>query len=133
MEEKIFRFILGFLIMPFLYMRYSFVLFLPILFYVGINDFIVLMFIYNVFYGFIMGNIGLMKYWTKFLQNILNVKYNIKGEWKYGDMHTYNIWSYPILVVRNKEYKISLSVNGGNVYDKDDNIRRKAIVYWLFY
>lgn len=48
-------------------------------------------------------------------------------------MHSYSVWSYPILSVNGKEYNLSIAVMGGNLYDEDDNIRRMAIVYSLLH
>lgn len=74
-----------------------------------------------------------MKYWTLLWQNIFNVKYEIKGQWTSPMMHSYSVWSYPILSVNGKEYNLSIAVMGGNLYDEDDNIRRMAIVYSLLH
>jgi hypothetical protein len=123
----------GLIAMPFLYMRYSFVFFLPMLFIEGIPSeaFFYMWFIYALFFVFIMGNCGVMRYWTKLFEWIFSVKYNINGQWTSDMLHSHSVWSHPILQVREKEYKLSIAVMGGNLYDEEDNLRRKAIVYWL--
>lgn len=123
----------GLIAMPFLYMRYSFVFFLPILFIDEMprEVFLIMWGMYALFFGFIMGNCGVMKYWTKLFEWMFGVKYNIKGQWTSDMLHSHSVWSHPILQVREKEYKLSIAVMGGNLYDEEDNLRRKAVVYWL--
>ena len=119
----------GLIVMPFLYTRYSIVFFIPLI--IAKQEFIFLWFMYAVFFGFIMGNCGVMKYWTKLFQLIFKVKYSIIGQWTSDMMHSYSVWSHPILKVREKEYNLTVAIMGGNLYAVDDNLRRKAIVYWL--
>lgn len=123
----------GLISIPLLYGRYSFVFFLPMLFIDGIPSevFFIMWFIYALFFGFIMGNCGVMRYWTKLFEWIFSVKYNINGQWTSDMLHSYSVWSHPILQVREKEYMLSIAVMGGNLYNKEDNLRRKAIFYWL--
>lgn len=129
----ILRRILGLILMPFLYARYNFILFLPLLYIDGYTSemFFVCSFIYTLTFAIFMGNMGLMKYWTKLFVKILNVKYEILGYWTSDTIFSYNDWTFPILKVRDKEYKLMISIGGGNLYEKDDNLRRKSIVYWL--
>lgn len=127
------RRIFGLFLMPLLYIRYSFVFFLPLLFIkeLGSEAFFVMWFIYAIFFGFIMGNCGVMKYWTKLFQRLFKIKYTLGGQWTSDMLHSHSIWSHPILIVNEKEYKLSIAIMGGNLYEEDDNIRRKAIVYSL--
>ncbi len=78
-----------------------------------------------------MGNFGVMHHWTKLFQWIFKVKYDTPRQWASEMLHSYSVWSYPILRVREKEYKLKIGIMGGNLYENEDNIRRKAIVYWL--
>jgi hypothetical protein len=123
----------GLIVMPFLYARYSFVFFAPILFIDGVTYelFFVICFIYALFFGIIMGNFGVMHHCTKLFQWIFKVKYDTPRQWASEMLHSYSVWSYPILRVREKEYKLKIGIMGGNLYENEDNIRRKAIVYWL--
>lgn len=122
-------------ILPFLYIRYSFVFFLPLLFIEniseGINAFIICWFIYAVFIAFIMGNCGVMEYWTKLIQHITGTKYEISDSYKNNYIAFNSVWSYKKLLVKGKEYKLEIAIMGGNLYDEEDNLRRKAIVYWM--
>lgn len=128
------RRILGIFILPFLYVRYSFIFFTPILFIENIPNeyFLFLWFIYVIFAINVMGVFGLFKYWTKLFQWIFKVKYERVGYWMTEFMHSYSVWSHPIIKVRNKEYKLAISVMGGNLYEEEDKIRRTAIFYWFF-
>lgn len=119
----------GLMVIPFLYTRYSIVFFIPLI--VLRQEFIIIWFLYALFFGFIMGNCGVMQYWTKLFQFIFKVKYDIVGQWTSDMMHSHSVWSHPILKVREKKYELSIAVMGGNLYEEEDNLRRKAIVYWL--
>jgi len=120
---KILRIILGFFIAPIDYGIES-----P-------NPFELFLFMwvtYMLFFGFIMGNCGVLKYWSKFIQRIFNIKYKTNGQWTDDMLHSFSVWSHPILVIHEKEYKFSVAKMGGNLYNEEDNLRRKAILYWLF-
>lgn len=119
----------GLISLPLLYARYSIVFFIPLIIFQ--KEFIIIWFIYALFFGFIMGNCGVMQYWTKLFQLVFKVRYEIVGQWTSDMMYSYSVWSNPILKIREKEYKLSIAVMGGNLYEAEDNLRRKAIVYWL--
>jgi hypothetical protein len=119
----------GLISLPFLYTRYSIIFFIPLILIK--QEFIIIWFLYALFFSFIMKNCGVMQYWTKLFQLIFKVKYEIVGQWTSDMMHSYSVWSHPILKIREKEYKLSIAVMGGNLYQEEDNLRRKAIVYWL--
>lgn len=119
----------GLIVMPLLYTRYSIALFITLI--IIKQEFIIIWFLYALCFGFIMGNCGVMKYWTKLFQLVFKVKYDITGQWTSDMMHSYSVWSHPILKVKEKEYKLSISIMGGNLYEEEDNLRRKAIAYWL--
>ena len=87
---------------------------------------------YSVIFAFLMGNLGLMKYWSKLWMFIFNVKYEVTGYWSSRNLHSFTVWSYPIVMVNNKNYKLTLAVMGSNLYDEDDVIRRKSIVLSMF-
>ena len=133
--------ILGLLLAPLLYARYSFILFSPFAIYAmtKTNDYSTILevwlfvwFVYAVFFGVIMGNFGIMHYWSKLWCKILRVKYEIIENDTSDEMYLFSVWSHPILKVKGKEYQLSIAVMGGNLYEEDDNIRRKAIIYYLF-
>jgi len=123
----------GLIAIPFLYARYSIIIFIVITAIYWNEHWTEMLFamwgIYALFFVFVMGNCGVMKYWTLLWQKIFNVKYEIKGQWTSPMMHSHSVWSHPILSVNGKEYNLSIAVMGGNLYNEDDNIRRKAIVY----
>lgn len=131
---KLFKYLCGLIIIPILYIRYSLILFL--IFYLTnkceLEKITILWFIYAVFFGFIMGNCGVMKYWTKLFVYLFNIKYDIIGYWSSEIIHSHSMWSHPILKIGEKEWKLSIATRGGNLYNEDDNLRRKAIFYWLF-
>jgi len=88
-----------------------------------------------------MSVFGLMKYWTRFLQKLFNIKYEISGYWLNDESYLFLLLSYPILFlllsypilkINNKTYPTSIIVLGGNLYNEDDTLRRKAIFYWFF-
>lgn len=131
--------IIGLFLVPFLYTRYSFLLFLPFLIYsISFNYnketipfFLFIWFAYSILFAIIFGNFGLMSNWTKLIVKIFKINYKISGYWSSDMMYSFNIWEYPILIVKNKEYHLTISVSGGNLYEGEDNIRRKAIIYYL--
>lgn len=136
--------IIGILLLPFLYARYSFLIFIPFLIvltimYGEISLFLrlwfVVSFICGAFLSFVLGILGVLKYWTKFLVNVFKIDYKVVGNWTTSSAHSASLWSHPILELRgekNKKYELSIAVAGGNLYEEEDNIRRKAIVYYLF-
>jgi len=130
------RILMGIIILPFLYGRYSFILFLPFLFIYpwenGSAAFLTFSLIYSLFFGFIMGNLEVMNIWTKMFQRIFNIKYERKGDWTSNALHSFSTWSHPTIVVRGKTHKLAIKEMGGNLYNLDASIRRKAIFYWFF-
>ena len=130
LNNRIIKYIIGILLMPILYARYSIVLFTPLI----LNDlnFIILWMIYAIMFAFIMGICGVIKYWTKLFVWILRINYKVTGQWNSDSMYSFNIWWFPILNIGDKEYRLTISTSGGNIYEPEDNLRRKAIVYWLF-
>jgi len=122
------RRIFGIFMIPLLYGRYSFVLFLPVFFIDSVeNDVFYIWFLYYITFSILMGNLGGMEYWTKLIQWVFKVQYEIIGHWGY--MH--DLYSRPILKVRNKQYNLLISAMGGNIYEEEEIIRRKAIIYWF--
>jgi len=122
--------ICGIILLPFLYARYSLLVFIPFIYMYGPN-YIIAWFIYALFFLFIMSNCGVMNYWTQLFQWMFKVKYETNKYWSSEMIRSYSIWSYPVLKVRGKEYELSIAVGGSNLYDENVNIRRKAIFYWF--
>ena len=131
----LFRRTCGLIALPLLYIRYSFALFFPMLFIDGVtgNEVFIIWSIYVLVFVFIMGNCEVMHHWTKLFAWIFNVKYDILGKWTHGMVHSNSVWAHPILKVRDKEYKLTIAVMGGNIYNEYDILRRKAIVFWLLF
>ena len=77
--SKTSRYIIGLIILPLLYIRYSFILFIPLLLLSEIptNNIYVLWFLYVLLFGFLMGNCGLLSSWSKLFVSILDIKYEI--------------------------------------------------------
>jgi hypothetical protein len=86
--------------------------------------------IYGCCFSLIM-SIGLMDETTRMLVRVLGIKYKVNGVWTDNMVHSANYFTHPILVIGDKEYKLSVSIGGGNTYNEHDNIRRKAIIYSL--
>lgn len=134
--KRYIRILMGVLLMPFMYARYSPAFFLPILFIdIGGSNFeafAIISFIYALFFSFIMGNLNVMNGYTKLIQRLLGVEYEEKGEWMKSVMHSHSIWTHPIIEVRGKDYECAFTEMGGALYDVEAKKRRFAIVRWLF-
>lgn len=130
---KLLRRILGVVLTPILYSRWSVVL-IPILLLMGIpHDAVIpLWFFYTVFSVNIMGIFGLLNPITKLIQRLLKLEYTEGRDWSSKMMHSANIWSHPTLIIEGREYKRMFSVAGGNIHDEDVSIRRDAIFTYLF-
>lgn len=133
MKAKLFRRIIGIILLPFLYIRYTFILFIPLFFIIDIptDKFFLIWFLYAVFFGFIMGNCGVMKYWTMLFEKIFKIEYDITGKWCNNTVGLGSIYSHPILKVRGKTYNVTLTKMGNALYEEHHNLRRKAIFLWF--
>lgn len=130
--KKILKRTLGLILLPFIYARYSALFFIPLLFHYGFRgDLIGVWFFYLVIFGFIMGNCGFLEIATKILQYFLKIKYEVTGQWTSNMAHSYSYWQHPTIKVNDKEYNLSIAIAGGNLYDYEDAVRRKAIWFWI--
>lgn len=119
------------LIMPLLYIRYALVVFFTISIIANSEKLFIIGLLYALIFGFIMGNLEGMELWVYIFKKILKVKYRVKN-YRSLIMHSHCVWSHPTLIIKNKEYEISVATSGGNLYEASANICRKAIVYYLW-
>lgn len=85
------------------------------------------MFIYNIVFVLLMSKFKLMKKWTDFLIKRLKIEYNVDDTWKDSASYFGILNEYPILKIGDKEYEIYLTTTDSNLYDREENIKRKAI------
>lgn len=134
--------IVGILLLPLLYIRWSFLLIMPICIYIKtidntatVGDLIGLGFlgwiIWGIFFGFIFGNCEAMIPITKWLHKVFKVEYLDKGSWESNMVHSHSMWIHPIIEIKGKEYKFSFASMGGNTYDSEANLRRSILFTWL--
>lgn len=138
--KKSLRVIMGIILMPVLYARYSFVFFLLLLprasseyDYPSVFSFCLMWIIYVIIFNLIMGHGDLINKLLKLIQKVFAIEYTLDGRWNRSDTYSFSHWHYPVLRVRDKKYNLRIAVMGGNTYTKESNILRKAIVYWMFY
>jgi hypothetical protein len=143
--KRIFNWILGVILLPFLYGRYGILVVAPLVFWLfqadqgwkehDINMFEVMgafYFMWIVFYGVLFGNCRVMNSWTKMWHKILGIEYTYKGQWTTDMMHSFSVWTHPKIEMKGKEYNFSYARMGGNLYDWEANMRRTLILKWLF-
>ena len=126
--------IIGLTLLPFLYMRWSFILIIPIGIYLGMSGEGVFMFwfIWVIFWGFVLGNCEGMIPLSKWLIKVFKVKYKRKLDWTSDMLHSHSVWSHPTVEIKGIDYQFSFASMGGNLYDPDANLRRKILFSWLF-
>jgi hypothetical protein len=124
--------LIGALLLPLMYIRVNVLLYIPLFWYIGI-DAIILIFVHFIVLGNIMGNFNLLNSLTKLIQRVFKIEYAIIDYWSSDILHSFPVWSHPVLKVRDDIYFLSVNSVGGNLYDKDVQIRRIAILYWFFY
>lgn len=123
--------------LPFIYARYSFVLFLPLLLnnnegydYPFYLPFVVISLTYVLFFSLI-GYSEIMVLYIKVFQKLTMVNFDIGKLWMRSDTYSYSHWKHPTLIINGKEIKISIAVMGGATYTYDYHLTRKAIFYTL--
>jgi hypothetical protein len=130
--------VIGIFLLPFLYVRYSFLVVVPAVI-VGIFKswdvnvvcaFTTVCFIVFTFFS-ITFLLIFLKYWTKLLIKVLKIEYKTESNWMSPVAHSGSVWSHPVLCINDKKFNITTSSSG--CYDEDISIRRKAIFYYLFY
>lgn len=130
---RIFKIIIGILLLPLLYARYSGVIFLligiftPLLF----EHLFMAWIFYSAWFVIFMGSARLMKYWAGLWVWIFRIKYSDEWDETPDVMHSASVWSHSILTVDGREYKVSIATMGGKTYDEDDHFARKAVIYSL--
>lgn len=133
--------VLGIILLPVLYARYQFVFGMAFahFFVQGIPDVksfflcsAICWFFISLFYAFLMGNFELMKYWANMWARIVRLKYKRTGTWTTGMIHSFSAWDHPTIQIEDKSYDLSVAAMGGNTYEADANITRKAIFIYLF-
>lgn len=131
--SKATKWVVGVLIMPLLYNRYSIVFFLLLLLYFQSENLLFASFIYSLLFAFLMGNLGLMKYWLKIFQYLFSVEYAVIGRWNSTITHSHSTWGHPTILVKSKIHEVTVVESGGNIYETEDCLLRKAIFYTLFF
>ncbi len=141
--------IVGLLLKPLLYARWSFVYTVPLLLVLvsnipsgttdttkEIENFLSMMFfmhfLYVAVFGFVFGNCEAMSPITKWLLKVFKVSYTRSYTWQKSDMHSYSAWEYPIVVINGKKYGFSIKTMGGAVYDSEASLQRKVLFTYLF-
>lgn len=148
--NKVFRIIIGVLLLPLLYARRFFLLvFIPMLFYrdsvmshtippdnmldVTIQALFVSIFATSLFY--IINN-GLIKVTTSLIQKCFKIKYISLNDWDKRSISSVGLSGtrYASIKVRGEVYNFNITCDGSSnqSYEEEDAIRRKAIFYWFF-
>ena len=144
--KKLFKKILGIILLPFLFGRAGILVVGPFAYWVmqqpdfasGSGDTTAFelagafYFVWVIFYGCLFGNCNVMNSWTRMWHKILGIKFKQLGEWNTRDMHSFSIWRYPKVELNGKTYELSYAENGGNLYEWEANMRRTLIMKHLF-
>ena len=142
--KRLFNWIFGVLLLHILHGRYGFLVIIPFVLWIYQDPtwrqseveiyqlVLAFYFMWVLFYGMLFGNCRVMNSWTRFWIKILGVKYKEKGQWTTDMMHSFSVWTHPLVEIKGKDYKFSYARMGGNLYDSDANMRRSIIFKWLF-
>lgn len=140
--------LIGLILLPFLYARWSFILFLPWAIPALLNNtscstgellqgmFIVWVF-YICVYQIVLGWGGPfkdnpMELITRWLIRILKVEYKECNEWHDPMMHSGSVWERDTIEIKGKKYTFSTATMGGNSYSGDSSLNRKILFTYLF-
>ena len=141
--------ILGIVLRPFLYARWSFILFLPWFIPSLLNNdscnsgpiiwgmFIVWVF-YICVYQLVMSwggpfETNPMEKITKWLMRILKVEYKNCRDWHDPMIHSGSVWNRDAIEIKGKKYSFSTPSMGGNSYSYDSSLNRKILFTWLLH
>ena len=130
--KKIGMALIGIVLLPLMYIRASSLFYVPFMWHYG-TDFLILWFVHCIVLGNLMGTFNLLNPLTNIIQRIFKIDYAVVDYWGCDIMHSFSVWSHPVLKIREKIYFISIPIMGGNLYEKDALIRRIAIVYWFIH
>ncbi len=131
--HNITRKLVGLLCLPILFNRvYSLIiLVLSLCFWnYPIDELLFFAFINFICFAFIMGICGGLNYITEFLVNFLNIKYTMHTNSSYTACACF--WNNITFSVNEKTFNTTIPVLGGNLYDAETVIKRKAIIRFLF-
>lgn len=130
--KKIGMALIGIMLLPLMYIRVSVLFYIPFMWHYG-TDFLILWFVHCIVLGNLMGTFNLLSPLTKIIQRVFKIEYAVVDYWTSDIMHSFSVWRHPVIKVRNNTYFLSVPAMGGNLYNEDVQIRRKAIVFWFFY
>jgi len=140
--KRIFNWILGVVLLPFFYGRYGFlvVFWFPLyLMNQGEIDFEIMWqmtlsisVMWSMAFWMLFGGCNVLESWTEWWMEILGVEYEYKGQWTTDMMHSFSVWTHPIIEIKGKEYKWIFARMGGNRYESDAVMNRRIIMNWLF-
>ena len=130
--------ILGLVLLPLLYVRWAFLLFLPICIYFMITDetvnidgviYFILFFwsIWGIIFSVLFGNFEIMTPVTKWLHKSFKVKYTYKKQ-----RNKDTLLSYFLVEINGKEHKLAFLDSWINMYDTEASLMRKILFIWLF-
>lgn len=127
--DNILKRLLGLILLPFLYARYTFVFFLPLLFTKwGFGMFVFCWVVFASFYSVLK----IMVPVSKLIVWYFDIKYKEIGQWCRPMMHSASVWSHPIVRINDRAYHFSYTTMGGTMYEGEEKLRRLAVHTWLF-
>lgn len=132
MKTKLLKHIIGYMLYPLLFARTGLLLTIPLLFNFHAGAWLVVSILYVMVFMLIIGSTGLLELILDGLIKLLRIKYEYKGQWTSGMLHSATAWDHPTYSVNGRDYDFVIATMGGNKYDPETSIKRKIITAYLF-
>ena len=134
--------IIGLVLLPFLYARWSLIFIIPIYFILRNNSGVdtedlliaslVCWWCYYLVRFITIGNSAAMERITKWLMRILKVEYKKLNEWHNPTIHSGSAWERDAIEIKGERHLFSTATMGGNIYTYRASFNRKILFTYLF-